>query len=117
MVYTSWPVYSDNIVFKGVECSTKGVECPPCGPPNATLIGLTYTYTTCTQNINLSVHSSIFSAHTPAPLNIVDPDTNEEVIPQITSDPNTGDDGITDTSAAVSFTLPAEIEMNGPVDK
>ena len=51
-----------------------------------------------------------------APADIIDPLQDPQVVPQPVEDPVTGDDGITDTSATVMFTLPAEIEMNGPVD-
>ena len=50
-------------------------------------------------------------------MDVVDPEDNPDVIPQPVVDPVTGDDGITDTSAKVSFSLPAEINTNGPVDR
>ena len=53
----------------------------------------------------------------PAPVDVVDPEDNPEVVPQPVVDPVTGDDGITDTAAKVSFSLPAEINTNGPVDR
>ena len=56
--------------------------------------------------------------HTPtAPVDVIDPDSDPLVVPQPVVDPETGDDGISDTSATVMFTLPAEIEENGPVDR
>ena len=48
---------------------------------------------------------------------MVDPGEDPEVVPQPVVDSATGDDGITHFSATVGFTLPAEIEMNGPVDR
>ena len=50
-------------------------------------------------------------------MDVVDPEDNPEVVPQPVVDPVTGDDGITDTSAKVRFSLPAEINTNGPVDR
>ena len=50
-------------------------------------------------------------------MDAIDPDTDSDVIPQLVGDPNTGDDGITDTSVTVQFILPPEINMNGPVDR
>ena len=57
-----------------------------------------------------------FSTST-APVDAIDPVTDPLVVPQPVVDPETGDDGVTDTSATVMFTLPAEIEENGPVDR
>ena len=56
--------------------------------------------------------------HTPtAPVDVIDPVRDPLVVPQPVVDPETGDDGISYTSAIVMFTLPAEIEKNGPVDR
>ena len=52
-----------------------------------------------------------------APVDVIDPVTDPLVVPQPVVDRETGDDGISDTSATVMFTLPAEIEENGPVDR
>ncbi|CAI8003303.1 Hepatocyte growth factor receptor, partial [Geodia barretti] len=53
----------------------------------------------------------------PPPVDVIDPVEEPEVVPQPVVDPITGDDGISDTSARVSFSLPSEINSNGPVDR
>ena len=50
-------------------------------------------------------------------MDVIDPVERPEVVPQPVVDPLTGDDGISDTSAKVSFSLPSEINSNGPVDR
>ena len=52
-----------------------------------------------------------------APVDVIDPERDPLVVPRPVRDPDTGDDGITDTSAEIMFTLPTEINMNGPVDR
>ena len=47
---------------------------------------------------------------------MIDPDEDPEVVPQPVVDDETGDDGVTDNSAIVVFTLPGAINNNGPVD-
>ena len=58
-----------------------------------------------------------FGSAPTAPVDVIDPEDDPLVVPQPVVDPETGDDGISDTSATVMFTLPAEIEENGPVDR
>ena len=52
-----------------------------------------------------------------APLDAIDPEERPEVVPRPVVDALTGDDGVSDSSAKLQFTLPSQINDNGPVDK
>ena len=52
-----------------------------------------------------------------APLDVIDPEERPEVVPRPVVDDVTGDDGVSDISAKIQFSLPSQINDNGPVDK
>ena len=51
-----------------------------------------------------------------APVDVIDPVESPAVVPKPVADSVTGDDGVSDSSAVVAFSLPQEINNNGPVD-
>ena len=52
-----------------------------------------------------------------APLDVIDPEERPEVVPRPVVEALTGDDGVSDSSVKLQFTLPSQINDNGPVDK